>query len=109
MLEQDYFKQSKLAPDHNNVRRHFLTDHGLTSDQSEKSGQLNSPAPQSDVGLPTPHYNATLLVELGARERHLKELFLCAQECPGLVDAVILSKVWLTQRSINKVGGWLAR
>lgn len=55
------------------------------------------------MGPPTPHYNAALLVELGARERHLKELFVCAQECPSLVEAVLLCKIWATQRRLNEV------
>lgn len=93
VLDHTYFKQSKLAPDRNNVRRHFLSSSGSLSEQTDGSG------PDS----PTPHYNAALLVELGARDRHLKELFLCAQECPGVVDAVVLYKVWATQRDLNKV------
>lgn len=97
--ELEYFKQNKLAPDRNNVRRHFLSGYGLLPDQSDQPDQ----SAESGLGPPTPHYNATLLAELGARERHLKELFLSAQECPGLVDAVVLSKVWTRQRSINRV------
>ncbi len=99
VLDPDYFKQSKLAPGRNSVRRRFL---------SPTSIQPN-PSDESDVGAATPHYNAAMLVELGARERHLKELFLSAQECPGLVDAVILFKVWARQRGLSEVRAELTR
>ena len=51
----------------------------------------------------TPHYNAHLLTELGARERHLQEIYSASQECLGLADAVILYKVWARQRGLDKV------
>lgn len=93
VLDPSFFKQSKLAPDRNSVRRSFLSTKSNQPDQSD----------ESDVGGPTPHYNAALLVELGARERHLKELFLSVQECPAMVDAVVLFKVWARQRGLSKV------
>ena len=89
-----YFKSSKLGPEKNNVRRHFLP---------ASSHTFSPDGPSHDNDVPTPHYNASLLLEMGARETHMKELFLSAQECPGLVDAVILYKVWARQRSLNKV------
>ena len=93
MLGPDYFKQRKLGPDRNCVRKQFILPLSTQSDSSD----------ESNVGAATPHYNAAILVELGARERHLKELFLSARECPGMVDAVILFKVWARQRGLDKV------
>ena len=61
------------------------------------------PPAEEGVGLATPHYNAQLLEELGARDRHMKEIYSASQECPGLVDAIVLFKVWAKQRGIDKV------
>ena len=96
IADSNYFKMSRLSPDRNNVRPDFLesTDH-----QSDLQNQSD----QSLPGPPTPHYNATLLMELGAMERHLKELYDVTQQCPAVVDAVMLSKIWLKQRGLENV------
>ena len=52
---------------------------------------------------PTPHYNASLLLELGGRERHLVTLYSALHNSPGLIDAVLLCKVWARQRGLDKV------
>ena len=92
VLDQSYFKIGKLSPERNNVRRSFLS-----SDEHASSEEEVEPGPA------TPHYNAHMLMELGARERHLKEIYVATQECPGLVDAIILFKVWAKQRGLDKV------
>ncbi len=56
------------------------------------------------LGPATPHYNAHMLMEMGARERHMKEIYAASQECPGIIDATILYKVWAKQRGLDKVG-----
>ena len=91
ILNHTYFKLSKLIPGRNNVRLSFL---GASSTTAEE---------QVGVGPATPHYNAHILMELGARERHLKDIFTATQDCPGLADAVILYKVWARQRGLDKV------
>ena len=55
------------------------------------------------VAEATPLYNTLLRLEVGARERHLDELFAAGQECPGIRDAVRLCKVWLKQRHLEQV------
>ena len=94
--DPDYFKPSRLAPDRNNVRPSFLDPKGHKPD-------LQSQSDQSTPGPPTPHYNTALLMELGAMERHLKELYDMTQECPSAVDAIMLSKIWIKQRGLEKV------
>jgi len=91
VLDHAYFKVSKLGPDRNNVRLNFLASNGADPSVGEEAG----PA--------TPHYNAQFLVEGGGRDRHMKEIYSASQECPGLVDAVVLFKVWAKQRGMDKV------
>lgn len=98
IAEPGYFKWSKLAPDHNNVRPNFLNSQSRHH-QSDLQNQSDQLAP----GPPTPHYNVALLGELGAMERHLKELYDMTQECPSVVDAILLSKIWIKQRGLEKV------
>lgn len=85
-----FFKASKFPPDRNHVRRNFLNP-SISSDES------------GNVGPPTPHYNAAMLSELGAKERHLHEIYTASQECPGIVDAVVMCKIWARQRGLDKV------
>lgn len=92
ILDHTYYKIVKLAPERNNVRRSFLAN-----------GDHVSPEEEAELGPATPHYNARVLMELGARERHMKEIYAATQECPGLVDAIVLSKIWVKQRGLNKV------
>ena len=94
--DPNYFKMSRCAPDRNNVRPSFIESTSQQSDSLNRSDQ-------SPPGPPTPHYNTALLTELGAKERHLKELYDAVKECPALVDAVVLAKIWVKQRSLDKV------
>jgi hypothetical protein len=36
-------------------------------------------------------------------ERHLKELYDTTQECPSVIDAILLCKIWINQRGFEKV------
>ena len=36
-------------------------------------------------------------------ERHLKELYDLTQDCPAVADAVMLAKIWIKQRGLEKV------
>jgi len=97
--ESSHFKPTKLGPDRNNVRRVALAQ------LPESPDCQCDPVPDADLPLPrTPHYNASLLCEQGAMERHLHDLYSAVQECPAIVDAVILSKVWAKQRGMDQVG-----
>ena len=96
--ESSHFKLTKLGPDRNNVRRTALTQL-----PSEASSHQCDPEPDSSLP-PTPHYNAALLHEQGAMERHLHDLYAAMQECPAMVDAVVLCKVWVKQRGLDQVG-----
>ena len=97
IADPNFFKWSRFAPDRNNVRPNFLNP-----ETRHQSDSQNLPD-QSIPGPPTPHYNAALLSELGAMERHLKELYNMTQECPSVIDAVMLSKIWIKQRGLEKV------
>ena len=52
---------------------------------------------------PTPTYNAILLTEIGAKKRHLEDIFAAIDDCPAIRDAVLLYKVWSRQRCFEKV------
>lgn len=97
VADPHYFKWSRFAPDRNNVRPNFLQP------ESHHQSVSQNPSDQSALGPPTPHYNAALLSELGAMERHLKELYDMTQECPSVIDAIMLSKIWIKQRGLEKV------
>ena len=51
----------------------------------------------------TPRYNSALLLEMGSRERHINDLYICILNCPAITDAILLCKVWLKQRGWVKV------
>ncbi len=98
--DDKYFKLSKLAPGHNNVRRYYLSQ---LPNQSDESQNPSDGFQNSSDGPPTPHYNASLLSELGSRERHLITLYSALHDSPGVTDAVLLCKVWARQRGLDKV------
>ncbi|KAJ3320289.1 Nucleolar protein 6 [Boothiomyces sp. JEL0866] len=79
VISSELFSKSKLAPLRNNVR------------------------PQSDQSdlLATPHYNASLLqdTEMGS---HLNFIHSSLKDAPALKQAIILSKVWITQRGLSE-------
>lgn len=56
----------------------------------------------SDTGIPTPHYNASVLSDM-FYEQHLHYLYDCLVDFPGMKDAVALLKVWLHQRQFDQV------
>lgn len=56
----------------------------------------------SDTGIPTPHYNASVLSDM-FYEQHLHYLYNCLIDFPGMKDAVALLKVWLHQREFDQV------
>ena len=98
--DDEYFKRSKLTPDHNNVRRYYLSQLPNQSDDIQNS---SNEFQDSSDDPPTPHYNASLLLELGGRERHLVTLYSALHNSPGLIDAVLLCKVWARQRGLDEV------
>ncbi|KAJ3306633.1 hypothetical protein HDV03_004763 [Kappamyces sp. JEL0829] len=74
-----FFARAKLSPLRNSVR---------------PNQQDTTRAP------PTPHYNASLLLDLHM-PAHLNLIHSCMQEAPALKECIILSKVWLAQRSLD--------
>ena len=58
-----------------------------------------------DVHLATPHYNTTLLCEMGSMDRHLHTIYSATEDFPGMADAIALCKVWARQRGLDKVRG----
>ena len=56
----------------------------------------------SDTGIPTPHYNASVLSDM-FYEQHLHYLYDCLVDFPVMKDAVALLKVWLHQREFDQV------
>ena len=61
----------------------------------------------SDTGMPTPHYNASVLSDMFL-ENHLHHLYKCITDFPGMKDAVALIKVWLHQRELDQVLAFFA-
>lgn len=51
--------------------------------------------------LPTPHYNSLILHDLIMRSTNF-EIAQIIREYPNLRDGIILLKIWLTQRELNK-------
>lgn len=59
-----------------------------------------STAGQSEVGEPTPYYNASLRSEATVSQYH-KYLHSASQKCESFRDACILGRTWLQQRGIH--------
>ena len=57
----------------------------------------------TDVMPPTPHYNASLLWEMGGAKRHLEDLYTSINDCPAIREAILLFRVWAKQREMNQV------
>lgn len=91
-LSEGTFKPQRFSPTRNNVRqRWFKGEEGVADDTD-------------DTGLPTFHYNASVLSDMFL-ERHLHHLYKCITDFPGMKDAVALIKVWLHQRELDKGQG----
>ena len=48
-------------------------------------------------------WSSLVLSEMGGMERHLAEVYAGQQECPAMVDAVMLYRVWARQRELEQV------
>lgn len=59
-----------------------------------------SSADQSEIGEPTPFYNASLRSEATVAQYH-KYLHLASQKCESFRDACILGRTWLQQRGFH--------
>eukprot|EP00041_Stephanoeca_diplocostata_P025918 m.690451 g.690451 ORF g.690451 m.690451 type:complete len:1159 (+) comp22850_c1_seq1:187-3663(+) len=88
-ITEETFKVSKLSPDRNNFRL--------------KSGAINMPKCKFDVTgaeSATPHYNNCILQDM-YMATHLEAIHLWGQKCDNFADAVMLLKVWLSQRGMT--------
>nr|XP_017509913.2 nucleolar protein 6 isoform X2 [Manis javanica] len=88
----DFFRLCRLLPSKNNVRSAWYR------------GQ--SPPGDGSPELPTPHYNTWVLQDT-ALESHVQLLSTMLGSALGLKDGVILLKIWLRQRELDKgLGGF---
>ena len=94
-IPSGYFQLHKLYPERNNVRIAL----GNYLNLSYGIALMNF----ADMMPPTPNYNASLLLEMGARRRHLKDLYAAIDECPNIREAIILYRVWARQRDFIEV------
>ncbi|XP_036597850.1 nucleolar protein 6 [Trichosurus vulpecula] len=85
-----FFRLCRLLPSKNNVRSTWFWDK-----TAPKEGVLDPPSP---------HYN-TLLLHDEVMESHLHLLSALLASSPGLRDGIILLKVWLRQRDLDKGAG----
>lgn len=88
-IPEEFFPFAKLLPNRNNVRPSTVT----TREAEDRNKDADLAA--------TPLYNSALLLEMGSRERHINDLYICILNCPAITDAILLCKVWLKQR------GWI--
>ncbi|XP_078367178.1 nucleolar protein 6-like isoform X2 [Oculina patagonica] len=91
-LSEGTFKPQRFSPNKSNVRQNwFKGEEGVADDGA-------------DTGIPTPHYNASVLSDMFL-EQHLHHLYKCITDFPGMKDAVALIKVWLHQRELDQGQG----
>ncbi|XP_002731732.1 nucleolar protein 6, partial [Saccoglossus kowalevskii] len=87
-LPESFCKLSICHPDRNNVRVDWFTGR------------------QGEPNTPTPHYNNSIAIDL-FMEQHLRHLFSEMEDFTGMREGIVLLKVWLHQRQLNKgVGGF---
>nr|KAF6434044.1 nucleolar protein 6 [Molossus molossus] len=88
----DFFRPCRLLPSKNNVRSAWYRGQSPPGD--------GSPEP------PTPHYNTWVLQDT-ALKSHVQLLSTVLGSALGLKDGVVLLKVWLRQRELDKgLGGF---
>ncbi|KAJ7384542.1 Nucleolar protein 6 [Desmophyllum pertusum] len=91
-LSEGTFKPQRFSPNRNNIRQYwFKGEEGVADDGG-------------DTGLPTPHYNTSVLSDMFL-EQHLHHLYKSITDFQGMKDAVALIKVWLHQRELDQGQG----
>ncbi|XP_076350241.1 nucleolar protein 6 Mat89Ba isoform X2 [Tachypleus tridentatus] len=88
----EYFKPLRFLPRKNNIRPSWFF--GTSSTLRED--------------VPTPHYNASVLRDLKMVE-NLEYLYQKLESSPGVRDAILMLKVWLHQRNLDKIYGGFTR
>ncbi|XP_032663829.1 nucleolar protein 6 [Odontomachus brunneus] len=83
--QETSFKLNKFLPEKSNVRLKWYFNESL----------------DDATPLPTPHYNSLILRDLVMRSTN-SEVAQIIKEYPNLRDGIILLKIWLTQRELNK-------
>lgn len=80
------FKLNRFLPEKNSVRSgwYFGEDH-----------------PADDFSIPTPYYNSSVLHDLTMSENNSK-IIKTISEYPALRDGILLLKIWLRQRQLDK-------
>ena len=84
------FKLTQLRPQKNNVRPARWLEMIRTSSKKESEWDLSALSP-------TPYYNMAILEDLSLISQHniVKKVL---DICPGAAEAIVIAKVWLTQR-----------
>lgn len=108
--QEESFKLSRFLPEKNNVRPQWFfseTNHSmflisLFSYLEYSNGNSNIVLLFifTEELLPTPHYNSIILHDL-VMKIHTNDMKVI-KEYPNLRDAIILLKIWLTQRELAK-------
>ncbi|PVU94375.1 hypothetical protein BB561_002594 [Smittium simulii] len=88
------FSKNKLSPTKNNVRPNFL----FTAFNDEHKESFENELYQSNA---TPKYNSAIISD-SKYFIHMNYLHELCKESPGFKDAVVLAKVWLSQRGFDK-------
>eukprot|EP00118_Oscarella_pearsei_P016238 m.153613 g.153613 ORF g.153613 m.153613 type:complete len:984 (+) comp38622_c1_seq1:233-3184(+) len=89
VLPEGILKLVKLWPSKNNIRREKYFKSSLKKD---------------DDLVPTPLYNSSLLLDL-SYERNLHILYEACSDCLAMRDAILLFKVWLHKRHLDRGPG----
>lgn len=87
------FKLSQLRPQKNNVRPTRWLEMIKTSKQKESEWDLSALSP-------TPHYNMAILEDLSLLLQH-RIIQKVIDVCPCARQAIVIAKVWLTQRGFR--------
>ncbi|XP_071794950.1 nucleolar protein 6-like [Asterias amurensis] len=87
-LPDDSFKMSRLFPTKSNIRKQWYSG----DEDTEETFPAN------------PAYNNAILADM-YMEKHLHCLYNTALDFPGFKDGILLLKVWLHQRQLDKGGG----
>ncbi|XP_033110721.1 nucleolar protein 6-like [Anneissia japonica] len=85
-LEEGVFDAATLQPSRGHISKKWFNS-------SLEKPPDNFPA--------TPHYNSSILRDIGLQQ-HLRILFEAALDFRGMTDAIILLKIWLHQRQLDK-------